>query len=79
MDIFESYKKFKYLDINLEYTLSSYIMQEYIDFFYCYPLNVVDCSSKIHIDLFDGKCKIEINGYGNFYNKADKVIEFKGE
>ena len=79
MDIFKSYKKFKYLDINLEYTLSPYVMQEYMDFFYCYPLNVVDCSSKIHIDLFDGKCKIEINGYGNFYNKADKVIEFKGE
>lgn len=48
MDIFESYKKFKYLDINLEYT-----------------------------NLLDGECKIEINKYGNFYNKSDKIVQLR--
>ncbi len=79
MDIFEPSKNAKNLNVSLEYTLSPYVMHEYMDYFYYlyYPLNVVDCSSKISIDLPNKKCNIEINEYGDFYNISDDIVVFE--
>ena len=78
MDILNEYKDFKTLNIKLEYTLSHYVFQEYGDFFYYlyYPLNVVDCSSNISLDLQSGKCSIDINEYGEFYGTSKEIIQF---
>lgn len=79
MDILEPSKNAKNLNINLQYTLSPYVMNEYMDYFYYlyYPLNVVDCSSKINIDLANKKCNIEINEYGDFCNISDDIVVFE--
>ena len=79
MDIFEPSKNAKNLNVRLQYTLSPYVMHEYMDYFYYfyYPLNVVDCSSRVNIDLKNKKCNIEINEYGDFYNIAEDIVVFE--
>lgn len=78
MDIFQKHKDFKTLNIKLEYTLSHYVFQEYGDFFYYmyYPLNVVDCSSNITLDLQNGKCDMDISEYGEFYGVSQNISQF---
>lgn len=78
MDIFQKYEDFKTLNVKLEYTLSHYVFQEYGDFFYYlyYPLNVVDCSSNITLDLQNGKCNIDISEYGEFYGVSQNITQF---
>lgn len=78
MDIFQEYKNFKTLNVKLEYTLSHYVFQEYGDFFYYlyYPLNVVDSSSNITLDLQNSKCNIDISEYGQFYGVSQNIAQF---
>lgn len=79
MDINKSSKNAKLLHVKLEYTLSPYVMHEYGDYFdySYYPLNVVDCYDDINIDLTGGKCDIQINEYGQFYNISQDIVEFR--
>lgn len=80
LDIYEKYNKreHKRLLLNLEYTLSETILNEYLDFnyYYYYPLNVIDNDCMIYINLEDGNAEMNFNEYNEFYTKSEEVIKF---
>lgn len=81
MDILEEYNKkdFKTLLVNLEYTLSDTILNEYLDFsyYYHYPLNVIDNDCMTYINLESNEVDMNFNDYNEFYTKNNEVVKFK--
>ncbi|MGL5753627.1 MAG: hypothetical protein ACRCXT_23990, partial [Paraclostridium sp.] len=80
MDILQDYKKFKHrqLLINLEYTLSETILNEYLDFndYMHYPLNVIDNDCMMYINLKNESVEMNFNEYEQFYTKNDERYKF---
>ena len=83
LDILQEYNKKvdkKFL-LNLEYTLSETILNEYMDFTYYnhYPLNVIDNDCMIYINLETKEVEMNFNEYNEFYTKTNEVVKFLKE
>ncbi len=81
MDILQKYDKVshKELDVTLEYTLSETILYEYSDYANnnFYPLNVVDNSCEVTVDLVKEGSTMNFSDYDQFYKKQEEIVKFK--
>lgn len=81
MDILQEYNKkyYKTLLVNLEYTLSETILNEYLDFtnYNHYPLNVIDNDCMTYINLETNEVEMNFNNYDEFYTKNSEIVKFK--
>ena len=70
---------YKTLLVNLEYTLSETILNEYLDFTYYnhYPLNVIDNDCMTYINLETNEVEMNFNNYDEFYTKNSEIVKFK--
>ena len=65
--------------VNLEYTLSETILNEYLDFtnYNHYPLNVIDNDCMTYINLETNEVEMNFNNYDEFYTKNSEIVKFK--
>ena len=81
LDFFEKWKRNKASNfiLDLEYTLSETVLNEYQDFSESnhYPLNVIENHCLIDVDLKNGDASIMIEGYDQYYKISNEVAKFK--